>query len=285
MLFWRLVNPLNRTLAARAPWWVVLETTGRRTGKPRQTPLARGSSDTDATWVISVHGHAADWVRNLEADPNVRVRVRGRWHNALASAHPFDPAIVRRFNRYARAGPRFMAIEPLLVRIDFKQPASASSGATAPLSQPARQRLKRRISRSIERRLVNPFVRRLVSAGKLGSTYAILETTGRRTGLPRRTPVANGLRGDTFWLISAHGPHAGYFKNLLADPKVRIGLARDRQLHWRAGTAEPLWHDDTIQRQRQLAQGRLGYRLDAVILRSTATRLTTVRIALEPTGS
>jgi hypothetical protein len=32
---------------------------------------------------------------------------------------PFDPAIVRRFNAYARAGPSLMAIDPVLVRVDL----------------------------------------------------------------------------------------------------------------------------------------------------------------------
>jgi hypothetical protein len=37
--FWRVVNPIAlRFGAGRAPWWVILETTGRRTGRP--TPLS-----------------------------------------------------------------------------------------------------------------------------------------------------------------------------------------------------------------------------------------------------
>jgi deazaflavin-dependent oxidoreductase (nitroreductase family) len=129
---------------------------------------------------------------------------------------------------------------------------------------------------------VNPLVRRAVLAGRLGSTYAVLETTGRRSGLVRRTPVANGLDGDTFWLISAHGPHAHYFQNLLAQPRVRIGLADHGRLRWRPGTAHPLSGDDARDRHRRLAQGRLGYWLDGLLLRSLATALTTVRIDLEP---
>jgi deazaflavin-dependent oxidoreductase (nitroreductase family) len=194
---------------------------------------------------------------------------------------PFDPAIARRFNAYALAGPKLMAIEPLLVRIDVKAPVGATRGAGAPMSQTALQRLKRRSSSSVERHLVNPIVRRLVFAGKAGSTYAVLETTGRRTGLPRRTPVANGLVGDTFWLISAHGRHAAYFQNLLADPRVRVGLVGDGQLRWRAGTANPLWDDDAPRRHRELGKGRFGYWLDGLILRSMATQMTTVRIELE----
>jgi deazaflavin-dependent oxidoreductase (nitroreductase family) len=149
----------------------------------------------------------------------------------------------------------------------------------------SRQRLKRGVSRWVERRVINPAVRRLVFAGRLGSTYAVLETTGRRTGLTRRTPVANGLRGEVFWLISAHGPHARYFQNLLADPRVRIGLAENGQLQWHTGTARPLPDDDARRRHRELSRGRLGYWLDGFVLRATATQMTTVRIDLEPTSS
>jgi deazaflavin-dependent oxidoreductase (nitroreductase family) len=169
--------------------------------------------------------------------------------------------------------------------LELAGPASSGLWDNLPMSQRAPQRLKRGASRSVERRLVNPLVRRLVFAGKCGSTYAVLETKGRRTGLSRRTPVANGLREDTFWLISAHGPYAHYFQNLLADPKVRVGLARNGQLLWRSGTAQPVWDDDARHRHRQLAKGRLGYWLDGWLLRSTATKMTTVRIDLEPERS
>jgi deazaflavin-dependent oxidoreductase (nitroreductase family) len=130
--------------------------------------------------------------------------------------------------------------------------------------------------------VINPLVRRAVFAGRMGSTYAVLETTGRRTGSIRRTPVANGLDGDTFWLLCAHGPHAHYFQNLLAHPRVRIGLADHGHLSWRTGTAQPLPDDDARARHRQLIRGRFGYWLDGFLLRGTATALTTVRIDLEP---
>lgn len=150
------------------------------------------------------------------------------------------------------------------------------------MSDSRRHRFKRRIGRASETRLVNPLVRRAVFAGRLGRTYAVLETTGRRTGATRRTPVANGLQGDTFWLISAHGPYAHYFKNLVAQPRVRIGLADRGTLRWRSGTAQPLLEDDARARHRRLGRGRFGYWLDGLLLRSVATAMTTVRIDLEP---
>lgn len=121
----------------------------------------------------------------------------------------------------------------------------------------------------------------MLRSGRFGSTYAVLETVGRRSGQPRQVPVANGLQGNTFWLISAHGRHAHYMHNLLADPRVRIGLVEDGALKWRVGTAAVVPGDDTRARQCELSRGRLGYRLDALLLRATATDLQTVRIDLD----
>ena len=149
------------------------------------------------------------------------------------------------------------------------------------MPEPRRSVLKRRVSRRIERGIVNPLNRALLGSGRMGATYAVLETTGRRSGRPRRIPVANGLRGDTFWLISAHGPRAHYVQNLIADPRVRVGVVHDGELRWRSGTAHLLPGDDTRARQRDLARGRLGYRLDAILLRATATNLMTIRVDLD----
>src|SRR5436305_10445354 len=148
------------------------------------------------------------------------------------------------------------------------------------MSEPRLRSWKRRLSRASERRIINPLVRRLVFRGRLVSTYAVLETTGRRSGARRLTPVANGLRADAFWLISAHGHHAHYVHNLIADPHVRVGVADSGRLQWRAGLARPLWDDDARARQRELGRGRVGYRVDGVLLRFLATDMTTIRIDL-----
>jgi deazaflavin-dependent oxidoreductase (nitroreductase family) len=119
-VFWKLVNPPTRALAGIAPWWAVLETTGRRSGKPRQVPLARGPVDGGVSWVIAVHGEHASFVRNIAAHPRVRLRLRGRWHEATATVQPMDPEIVRHFNIYARMGPKTLGIEPRLVRLQLE---------------------------------------------------------------------------------------------------------------------------------------------------------------------
>jgi deazaflavin-dependent oxidoreductase (nitroreductase family) len=119
MLGWRAFNPLARRLAGTAPWWVVLETTGLRSGLERHTPLARGPHEGGAIWLISVHGRRAHWVRNLEADPAVRVKLGRRWRPGRATVERFDTERVRRFSSYAQAGPRVLGIEPVLVRVQL----------------------------------------------------------------------------------------------------------------------------------------------------------------------
>jgi deazaflavin-dependent oxidoreductase (nitroreductase family) len=83
----RLLNPLVRA-AARAgvplPGYVLLETTGRRSGQPRQVPVGK-ALEGDTLWVIAEHGLRAAYVRNIQADPRVRVRIGRRW--CTGSAH------------------------------------------------------------------------------------------------------------------------------------------------------------------------------------------------------
>ncbi|WP_172828936.1 nitroreductase family deazaflavin-dependent oxidoreductase [Mycobacterium sp. 1164966.3] len=102
-----------------APWWVVLETVGRHSGKPRQVPLARGPQDGDCMWLISVHGTHSDFVRNIAAERRVRLRIRGQWMPGTASIEPMDSEILSRFNWYARQGPKRFGIDPKLLRVQL----------------------------------------------------------------------------------------------------------------------------------------------------------------------
>jgi deazaflavin-dependent oxidoreductase (nitroreductase family) len=103
--------------------------------------------------------------------------------------------------------------------------------------------------------------------------FALLETTGRISGRPRHTPIANGMVGNEFWLIAAHGDQADYVRNIRANPRVRV-KARGR---WRSGNAVPLPDDDTAARSRTLP-----YQWDAAIGRVMASAPMTIRIDLDP---
>ena len=124
MAFWRVINPLALRAAGVAPWWVVLETTGRRSGRARRVPLATGPVEGDTAWLISVHGRHASFARNIAANPRVRLKLRGRWREGTAQLVPLNRERLARFNRYARLGPRTLGIDSELVRIDLDRPAA-----------------------------------------------------------------------------------------------------------------------------------------------------------------
>ncbi|HEX4092201.1 MAG TPA: nitroreductase/quinone reductase family protein [Trebonia sp.] len=119
----------------------------------------------------------------------------------------------------------------------------------------------------------NRLIRGALRAGLAPRAFALLETTGRRTGLPRHTPVGNGLVGDTFWLVAAHGTRADYVRNLRTQPRVRVKAGGV----WRTGTAVVLPDDDPVARSRTLP-----FQWDAAIGRMIASAPLTIRIDLDP---
>ena len=108
--------------------------------------------------------------------------------------------------------------------------------------------VKRGVSRFVTVKLVNPIVRPLARRGLLGGGTAVLETIGRKSGKPRQTPVGNGLRGEHFWIVTEHGWHSAYVKNIQANPRVRVKVGR----RWYEGTATILPDDDPYERMRWL---------------------------------
>jgi deazaflavin-dependent oxidoreductase (nitroreductase family) len=142
--------------------------------------------------------------------------------------------------------------------------------------------MKYRLTHAVHR-LINPPIRWLLSKGFVPRSYALLETTGRRSGRPRVTPVGNGLIGDTFWLVAEHGRRAAYVRNIEKDPRVRVKLRTGfLRSAWRSGTAHIESDDDPRARQRLLGSGDLGRRLNAAVVRASGTDLLTVRIDLDP---
>jgi deazaflavin-dependent oxidoreductase (nitroreductase family) len=129
---------------------------------------------------------------------------------------------------------------------------------------------KRRFAKFTTNRVVNPMVRAGHKLGLTGGT-ALLETTGRKTHQPRQTPVGNGLRGNEFWIITEHGRHSGYVKNIEANPRVRVKVGRV----WFSGTAHILEDDDPYERMRWLG------RVNDVAVRLVGTEHLVVRVDLD----
>jgi deazaflavin-dependent oxidoreductase (nitroreductase family) len=135
---------------------------------------------------------------------------------------------------------------------------------------------KRRVSTFASARLLNPLVNAAARRGLPTPTVVILETTGRRSGEPRRVPVGKALDGDTLWIVAEHGRRAGYVRNIEANPRVRVRVGR----RWRTGTARVLEGDDWRERQR-----RMSNRVNSAVVRAMGTEHVTVRVDLDPAGT
>ncbi|BET49465.1 nitroreductase/quinone reductase family protein [Streptomyces tendae] len=125
-------------------------------------------------------------------------------------------------------------------------------------------------------RTVTAFQRRLNAVVRRLPGQTLLETTGRVSGLPRRTPVGGRREGDSFWLVSEFGERSQYIRNIRADPRVRVRV-RGR---WYAGTAHLLPDDDPLARLRRLPR----FNSMAVRAMGVGTGHLTVRVELEGQG-
>lgn len=117
------LNPQMRPLVwlGLVPGHVVLETTGRRTGRTRRTVVGAHRAG-DQIWVVAEQGRHAGWVCNLDADPDLRVRHRLRWHDGRATILDDDDADGR-LRSWGRPGHaalvRSLGTELTTVRIDL----------------------------------------------------------------------------------------------------------------------------------------------------------------------
>ncbi|MFZ1177426.1 MAG: nitroreductase family deazaflavin-dependent oxidoreductase [Mycobacterium sp.] len=123
--------------------------------------------------------------------------------------------------------------------------------------------LKREMVHRVQRLLVNPVGRQL--------PMTMLETTGRKSGQPRRTAVGGRMVDNQFWMVSEHGEHSDYVYNIKANPAVRVRINGQ----WRSGTAHLLADDDPRQRLRSLP------RLNSAGVVAMGTDLLTIRVDLE----
>ena len=125
-----LLNPLVRAavrLGVPLPLVVILETRGRKSGQPRQIPVGKALTG-DTLWIVAEHGRRAAYVKNIEADPNVRVRAGRRWRSGTAHVLYDDDwrARQRRLpNKLNSATVRLMGTEHVTVRVDL-DPASGA---------------------------------------------------------------------------------------------------------------------------------------------------------------
>jgi deazaflavin-dependent oxidoreductase (nitroreductase family) len=112
----RVVNPLAKRLTGHT----LLETTGRTSGQPRHTPLG-GSRVGNQFWFVSEFGEKSQYVKNIKAKPNVRVRLHGRWHSGTAHLMPDDDprARLRKLPQANSFAVRTFGTNLLTIRVDL----------------------------------------------------------------------------------------------------------------------------------------------------------------------
>jgi deazaflavin-dependent oxidoreductase (nitroreductase family) len=96
-----LMNPLMRlllTIGINPFGLAILETRGHISGKTRRVPVGNGR-EGDSFWIIAEHGSRAGYVKNIQHDPRVRVRLRVglryRWVPGIATVRPHDDPLAR----------------------------------------------------------------------------------------------------------------------------------------------------------------------------------------------
>lgn len=135
--------------------------------------------------------------------------------------------------------------------------------------------------RPLQKYILAPPMKLLLALGLAPPGNALLETIGRKSGKPRRTPVGDGHIGNQFWIVAEHGMQADYVRNIARNARVRVKFRRGLMMRWHSGTALLLPDDDPRARQRWLREQRPGTAMNSSIVRLLGTNLLTVRIDLD----
>ncbi|MEO3758612.1 nitroreductase family deazaflavin-dependent oxidoreductase [Mycobacterium sp. B14F4] len=139
-------------------------------------------------------------------------------------------------------------------------------------------RRKFKMERQLGRVVMNPVVAVLDRIGVRSSLVVELETVGRKSGEPRRVPLAGRADDAGVWVISQHGRRAGWAYNIAANPKVRVRIDGE----WRTGTATFEPDDDVRARARSFGgAGRLGQSATALTMRAMESDPVSVRITFD----
>lgn len=123
---------------------------------------------------------------------------------------------------------------------------------------------RQRMIRPVQKYFANPLLRNV-------PTQPLLETIGRSSGQPRRTPIGGRKEGNEFWMVSEFGTNSQYVKNIEINPQVRVRVRGN----WYSGTAHLLPDDDARARLRSLPK------VNSAAVRTVGSDLLTIRVDLD----
>jgi deazaflavin-dependent oxidoreductase (nitroreductase family) len=140
----------------------------------------------------------------------------------------------------------------------------------------ARKALRKfKFERQVGRTIVNPLVAALDRIGIRASSTVELETTGAKTGQPRRVPLTGRADATGVWVVSQHGKRAGWAHNITANPTVRVRVNNK----WHTGAAAFAPDDDVVARARSFGgDSKLSQSATALGMRALQSDPISVRI-------
>jgi deazaflavin-dependent oxidoreductase (nitroreductase family) len=207
----RVLGPLARVL----PYFGVVVHRGRRSGREYRTPVnifrIRGG-----LLVALTYGPESDWVRNVLTGGGCTLETRGhklRLRNPRLvhdPTHSAVPSILRPVGRLGNVSD--------FLELDLVVPAPPLvPGWVGPF---------------------NALVRRLLAAGVPMGPNGLITVAGRKTGLPRTTPITVFAAADRLYVLGVYG-EVDWVRNLRAAGRARITLhGRSRGVHARELTPD-----------------------------------------------
>ena len=139
-------------------------------------------------------------------------------------------------------------------------------------------RRKFKFERRMGRAIMNPVVAVLDRVGIRSQLVVELETTGAKSGEPRRVQLAGRADDKELWVISQHGRPRRWAYNIAANPNVRVRVNNE----WRTGTATFVPDDDVRARARSFGgNGRLSQSATALTMRAMESEPISVRITFD----
>ena len=137
---------------------------------------------------------------------------------------------------------------------------------------------KRRVATALARYTVNPVVKGMIAVGLTPPGVVLLETTGRRTGSARRTPVGARRDGNSLWLVAEHGRRA----RVRAQHRGRsTGAGEDRPPLASGQRNGARRRRLAARRLREIGRGRPDLKLNSGVVRVMKSEPVTVRLDLD----
>lgn len=201
----RLTNRLLGPLAAYLPAFGVVIHRGRRSGRTYRTPV--NVFRRPGGFIVALtYGPESDWVRNVLAAGGCTLETRGRTVR-LRSPRLIHDETHRSVPQVLRPVGRLGHVDDFLELSMAEQPRPAVPWWVPPF---------------------NALARRLLRAGMPMGPNGLVTVRGRKTGLPRTTPVTIIEASGRRWLVGVYG-EGDWVRNLRAAGHATIFRRGKRQ--------------------------------------------------------